>query len=236
MKQFHDIQLHMLKKLLFSQGLRYSELKPDPKMENNQLSFHLDTLMKLGYIEKNDQIYVLTPEGKEYANRIDTEQTQIQQQAKVAVLVCCVRGDAPDHELLIYTRKKQPFFGKQWFPTGKVKFGETVVDAARRELKEESNLDGIPELVYIKHSLVYEKTTHKLLEDKFFYMFLVKNPSGDIQGSEEWPVARIARKDFATKVTNTYYDYDHLIQIVDAVVVEKKWLSFEELTYEVEDF
>lgn len=47
MKQYHDVQLKILRKLLFAQSLPYSQLKPDEKMENNQLSFHLDKLKEL---------------------------------------------------------------------------------------------------------------------------------------------------------------------------------------------
>lgn len=236
MKQLHGIQLKILKKLLFAESLKYSELKPDPKIENNQLSFHLDKLLDLGYIQKTENKYQLSSSWKEYANRMETELIQIKPQAKVAVLVCCVRGEAPNHELLIYTRKKQPFFGKQGFPTGKVRFGESIFDAAKRELEEEASLSWDPQLSYIKHSFVYEEKTNKLLEDKFFYVFLVRDPRGETQWSEEGPVERVARKDFETKLTNLYYDYDDLMKVIDAIVAWEKELSFEEITYKVSDF
>jgi hypothetical protein len=48
---------------------------------------------------------------------MDTEEFQIQLQAKTGVLVCATRGYGNDKEYLIYTRKKHPFFGKQGFIT-----------------------------------------------------------------------------------------------------------------------
>ena len=39
MNDLHYIQLAILKKLLFSEGLRFSELKPFADLETNQLTF-----------------------------------------------------------------------------------------------------------------------------------------------------------------------------------------------------
>lgn len=183
-----------------------------------------------------DQYYILTAQGKEYANRMDAGETHIQLQAKTGVLVCATRGQGDTQEYLIYTRKKHPFFGKQGFVTWKVKFGEALSDVAQRELWEEAHLIGIPKLVHIKHSFVYEKESHKLLEDKFFYFFLVQNPQGTAQGSEEGPVERIARKKFATKITSIYYDFPDIMIIIDSLSTPNRTLTFEEKSYEVEDF
>ncbi|NOZ44620.1 MAG: hypothetical protein GXP45_05805 [bacterium] len=117
MKQLHDIQLAILRKLLFAESLRYSDLKPEEAMENNQLSFHLDKLIELNYVEKLDDNvgYRLTIEGKEYANRMDTEINKIKRQPKSGVLVIPMRynEELNEHEFLFYTRKKHPHFGKQ---------------------------------------------------------------------------------------------------------------------------
>ena len=56
MRQLHEIQLQILKKLLFASGLRYAQIKPDPQMENNQFDFHLDQLIDGGYVEKYDTL------------------------------------------------------------------------------------------------------------------------------------------------------------------------------------
>lgn len=236
MKQLHPLQLKILKKLLFAPQLKYTELKPEENMENNQLSFHLNAIINMGYIQKIDQYYTLTPQGKEYANRMDAGEFHIQLQAKTGVLVCAVRGQGEDKEYLIYTREKHPFFGKQGFITWKVKFGESISEVAKRELWEEGHLIGTPKLVHIKHSFVYEKESQKLLEDKFFYFFLVEDPEGEAQGSEEGPVERIARKDFGTKITSIYYDFEDIMVIIDSLSTPNRPLSFEEKSYEVEDF
>ena len=167
---------------------------------------------------------------------MDAGELQIQLQAKIGVLVCATRGQGDEKEYLIYTRKKHPFFGKQGFITWKMKLGESLSDVAKRELFEEAHLIGIPKLVHIKHSFVYEKESHKLLEDKFFYFFLVQDPEGTAQWSEEGPVERIARKEFSKKITSIYYDFQDIMIIIDSLSTPNRPLTFEEKPYEVEDF
>lgn len=91
MNSLHKIQLEILNKLQFEDGLRFMALKPDKKMENNQFQFHLDRLLGLGYVEKKDGLYSLTKEGKQYAIHLDTEKIEIIKQARLCVRVCPVR-------------------------------------------------------------------------------------------------------------------------------------------------
>lgn len=74
MKQLHTIQLSLLKKLVYSPGLSFSDLRIDKEMENNALHFHLKKLVEIGYVRKDEEsgLYILTPSGKEYANTMDT--------------------------------------------------------------------------------------------------------------------------------------------------------------------
>lgn len=188
MQQLHQIQMQILKKLLFAEFLTYTELRPD-NIENNQYSYHLDELLKQSLVEKTKNGYCLTMTGKESANRMDTDSKLVKKQAKVSVVCCAFRMYDGNQQVLIYTRQKQPFYGNQGFLSGKVEYGEQILTAASRELEEETGLVGRAELVGIRHYRVFS-TEQKLLEDKIMFFCKFDSPNGELfpgdEGLYEW--------------------------------------------------
>ncbi len=218
MKQLHAIQIQILKKLLFSNSLRYSQIKPAKKMENNQFQFHLDALSDMGFVDKADSKYSLTATGKEYANRIDENDNKLKLQAKISVWVACTRIRSGVMEFLIGTRLKHPFYGCQGYISGKLQYGEKLTDAVQRELKEETNLDSEDsEVVAIKHFRVFKKETKELLEDKFMFLCSVKDPSGVIKKSKEGKYEWIKEQNLDDYVTNPYEDKKSFREQIDLV-------------------
>lgn len=199
MNELHKTQLGILKKLLFARTVRYTDLKTDPEIENNTFQFHLDKMIKSGYVDKTDEGYSLTLKGKKLATHIDTDKDKVVEIKKVSVHIYCIRGEKGKEEVLFYTRKKHPFFGNQGVPAGKIRYGERHDDAAIRELKEETNLTGNPQLLNIIHYIVRHTDTNELLDDKLFFDYFFINPEGELKGNEEgeyyWvPVAEISEK------------------------------------------
>lgn len=181
-------------------------------MENNQFDFHLDQLIKERLVMKQNGIYQLTSIGKEYANRMDTDQVVISKQAKISAWICVMREKSGETDFLIYTRLKQPFYGCQGFISGKLKYGEKIIAAAKRELLEETGLTGNPELVNIKHFLVYDKKTNELIEDKFMYLCRVINPKGIIKSNEEGEHMWVNEAEMRLKITHPFEDIEELIK------------------------
>lgn len=226
MKQLHTLQIKILQKLLFANGLRYSELKPSKELENNKFSFHLDQLVKEGYIQKDDAKYFLTNNGKEFANRIGTE-TEFKLQAKISVIVVPVRKN--DSEVLLYTRLKHPFYDCQGYFSGKVYLGETVYEGALRELKEETNLSGEPFLFLILHDIVQDAKRKTLLEDKFFFCFIVREPKGELNFFEEGKFEWVKREDLRTYITKPFHTIERSLEFTNkAIKFKRKTPEFEE--------
>jgi ADP-ribose pyrophosphatase YjhB (NUDIX family) len=131
--------------------------------------------------------YTLTRTGKEYANRMDTDDAQIEKQPKLSVVVIVEREDGL---FLQQQRLKQPYYGFWGHLTGKIRWGETMLEAGARELQEETGLTADLRVVGFYHKLDYDATTKELLEDKYFCLIHGTHPKGVLRDSEgqhnEW--------------------------------------------------
>jgi ADP-ribose pyrophosphatase YjhB (NUDIX family) len=237
MKDLHKTQIGILNKLLFATELKYSELKLNPEIENNTFQFHLDKVVELGYVTKTKSgKYTLTSEGKKVATYIDTDKNSIMELRKISVHLYCIREKDSILETLFYTRLKHPFYGKQGFPAGKVQQGERFVEAAKRELKEETNLEGEPILFNIMHFLVKDKRTKKLLEDKLFLDYFIKDPVGELKGNKEGRFEWIPVKDIKKHILKPFSDITVYENAFEYIVNFRGDIGFqEEVTY-TEDF
>ena len=224
----HNIQKQILRELLFKPHSRFAGLNTK-SISNDHFAFHLKRLVELALVVKDDNGYALTAAGKECANRLDTDAKLLdfERQAKIGVLVVAISADK---KILVQQRLKQPYYGFYGFVTGKVKWGETIMEAATRELKEETNLSGELKLVGIEHKLDYS-AANALLEDKYFYILRAENLTGKLTANFEG-----GRNVWLTKAeTKKLPDlFDDVLTILD--VVAKNKLVFLEQKYQVKRY
>jgi 8-oxo-dGTP pyrophosphatase MutT (NUDIX family) len=178
MNDLNYIQMAILKELLFKPKARFSQLNI-LRLSSDQFSYHLGVLLETKYLTKEDGIYSLTPEGKEFANRMDVTVNKIEKQPKISVLIIPVKEFDEVEKYLIQKRLKDPYFGFMGFMTGKLRFGETIEEGAARELFEEAGLTAKFKHCYILHEMVYSKSGD-LLEDKFFNVVEATDVKGEI--------------------------------------------------------
>lgn len=179
----HEAQMKILRHLLLSPHAGFAELQKKTELSSDHFNFHIKKLIDVGYIEKNlENRYTLTRAGKEYSNRMDTDDNVIEKQPKISVALIIENDNG---EFLAQQRLKQPYYGFWGRPTGKIRWGETMVEAAKRELMEETGLTAELTVAGFYHKMDYDRTSGDLLEDKIFVLIYGVNPKGELIVDDE---------------------------------------------------
>lgn len=107
---------------------------------------------------------------------MDTDELVIEKQPKLVVDIGIERGDGT---FLFQERRKQPYYGYWGFPTGKIRWGETILEAAARELQEETGLHATLRIVGTHHKLDYDERGN-ILEGKYLILVHGIDPAGEM--------------------------------------------------------
>ncbi len=189
--QIHPAQTKILRELLFIPSCNFAKLQKVSGLESDHAKFHIKRLVELGYVDKLNGKYILSIKGKEYANKLDTDAGVIERQPKIAVMLVVERIHNGDIQYLLQERTKHPYYGYWGPPTGKVRWGETIIQTAQRELKEETGLFGDFEFRGVNHEIVVHDTTGEVVEDKIFNLMFCNNSHGKLierfdGGNNKW--------------------------------------------------
>jgi ADP-ribose pyrophosphatase YjhB (NUDIX family) len=132
----HHIQRKVMQALLTAPTATYSMLKPKD-IESNLFLYHVQQLIRAGLVVKEVKTYRLTEAGKQYLDRANLHTMTIRTQPKLVVMLAVQNGNG---QYLIQERLHQPFLAKKGFLSTKLRLGETLYEAAYRELTDKSNL------------------------------------------------------------------------------------------------
>ena len=171
----HPIQSHVIGSLVVNSYLGFSKLKPK-NVEGNLFMYHLKKLLDEDLVVKIDGVYKLTSKGALYADKLSLDSLKPRIQPKIVTLVACKNDKG---EYLMYLRKREPFFGLIGFPYGKIHLGETIQQAAERELKEKNGLSA-----KLKHRGDVYITVYKdneLVSQMFCHVFGGENAKGQLK-------------------------------------------------------
>lgn len=175
--KIHEAQTSILRELLFKPAAVFSDLQKSTSLSSDHFNFHIARLVDIGYVNKIGRgKYSLTPRGKEYANKLDTDRNEIERQPKSGVILAVKRGN----KFLFQERLKHPYYGFWGFPSGKIRWGETILETAARELYEETGLQAVCEWKGIYHEQVEQAETGEQLEDKIFHIVLCMQIKGKL--------------------------------------------------------
>jgi predicted transcriptional regulator len=104
----HSVQATILHALLMRPSATFAQLQKTSGLTSDHFTFHIKRLVAEGYIEQNGNDYRLSAMGKEFANRMDTDDKTIERQPKVAVVLIIENAQG---EFVAQQRLKQPYYG-----------------------------------------------------------------------------------------------------------------------------
>lgn len=175
----HETQMRILGDLAQVKSARFSDLTKATGLTSDHANFHIKKLIERGFVEhvpKTYGEYRLTRAGKDYSTRMNTALSTIERPPKISVVLWVTNEQG---EVLRQQRLKQPYYGYWTRPTGKVKRGEAILDAAARKLKEETGLEADMRIVGVEHRIDHDKQG-SLYDDKYLFMIEGTHPRGTL--------------------------------------------------------
>ncbi|MDD3035509.1 MAG: NUDIX domain-containing protein [Candidatus Saccharimonadaceae bacterium] len=219
----HQAQMKILRHLLMTKDASFAELQKETDMTSDHFTFHIKKLVKSGFIIKEKDRYSLTIAGKEYSNRMDTDENVIERQPKISVVLIIENHKG---QVLEQQRLKHPYYGYWGHPTGKVRWGETLAESAARELMEETGLSADMRVAGLFHKMDYDESTDILLEDKYFCVIHATNPKGNLIVDNEGHRNEWLSVEDVLKKDKKFESIDETVELVrkqDFFFVERKY-------------
>lgn len=156
------IHKHVLTLLTKNESLNFASLKPEG-VDSNLFTYHLGQLVGDGYVEKREKIYTLTREGKRFVAGFSLAEGK---PTKVPRTFVALFAENKAGEVLLYKWSRQPYLGHVGLPFSRVRYGESIFEAAENNVRYKTGSSGKPEYLGDAYVIVrsgVEVTTHYLV-------------------------------------------------------------------------
>lgn len=227
--KLHPIQRLILQKLLASETLvRFSNLNIG-KLDNDHFNYHIKHLVNEALVIKEADGYRLSPAGVKFVEiESPTDPLgNVSELFRVNVLIAVFRKDNKKHEILIQKRTRHPYFGSEGVIGGIVHPGESIVNACRRKLLDETGLvaNKVDQIGIIR-ALRYQ-ANGEMFSDIMFHVCCTDDVTGDLVatnsfGQNRWfPISEgIKREASSDQSTKT------IVKILRRIGREGTWANF----------
>lgn len=184
----NPIRQEIIRKIMHNPSLTFNQLW-DKDIPSNKFAYHLKILEEDGFIEKKEECYVLSHEGKKFVAFIDGKSGEQASKPLLGVAVVVERNG----KVLMLQRRKEPFYGYWGFPSGKIEFNQYILEAAAAELKEETGMEAELKVRGLFSSKTYNGKTSEDAQSYNHQLFIVRgeNPKGNLlettrEGYNKW--------------------------------------------------
>ena len=186
-ERLHAAQATILDILRHTEEARFSALMRPTGMTSDTFKFHLQKVVKLGYVYKTAAGgYQLTAAGKEFANNIDDQELQRQKQPKLSVLLIVSKTNQDGERLYLFQKRlRNPFYGRWGLLSGPVRWGESIEETAVRELHKQTRLTAACTVRSFYRQRDFDKASRQRLEDKLFAIVEATDLQAELQNN--WP-------------------------------------------------
>lgn len=159
--------------------MRYSDIQ-FKDVPNDLFNYHLQFLVKKGFLNKNDDGYSLSEFGVKYIADPYTnpEKPDSAGLFKLNVITIVSRLHEGEIQILNQLRTSHPSFGKVGVMGGVVRKGESIEDAANRKLQIETGLEASFKVLGVERRLMYVKD--ELFSDMLFPIAYSDEPFGEL--------------------------------------------------------
>lgn len=180
---FSPIQNHILSKLKNAKSLRYSDMQQEG-IPNDLYNYHLQFLVKKGFVERLDDGYSLSPSGiKHVADPLAGALANgITSLFKLNVITIVSRIHDGKLQILNQIRKSNPSYGKVGAMGGVVLKGERTEDAAARKLAVETGLEAKFRIVGMERRIMH--VDGEFFSDVLFPIAYADSHAGKLRDTE----------------------------------------------------
>lgn len=170
----HKAQVAVLHKLRSDTNARYVDLLAETDMTSDVFKFHIRKLVRLGYIEKDDDgNYRLTAAGKDYTNRLDKKTGLQYEQPKSSLLLVARTRVGSEWHYIAHQRTREPFYGMWGIASARVPKGVGLLQAAHDALVKQAGLAADFEARGCLR-VIDKNEKDEVLEDKLFMILLAE--------------------------------------------------------------
>jgi hypothetical protein len=182
---FSPIQNHIFLKLKNSKSLRYSQIQLKD-IPNDLFNYHLQFLVKKGFVSKSDRGYALSDLGVKHVADYNPplSRNHATDLFKINVLTVVSRVHEGKLQILNQIRTSNPSYGKIGVPGGVVRKEEPMEIAASRKLMIETGLEAKFKLIGIQRRIMY--VNGELFSDILFPIAYADSVKGELISHTEY--------------------------------------------------